>query len=110
MQIAALIFVSMSELALVMPDITYDWVDNNPEEFNKILHDLGMNVNQPIDMQETIQHRNRFDKIVTCSRWVGNERTDKDWVNSGYASQAAIDKSKDNKLLNDLYRLRGAVE
>lgn len=110
MQIAALIYVSMSELAKVKPDITYDWVDNNKEEFRTILHDLGMNVNQPIDLQGNIQHRNRFNEITTCTRWVGNERTDKEWVESGYASQAAIDKASGNKLLADLYRLRGAVE
>ena len=110
MQIAALVYISMSELAKVMPDITYDWVDNNTREFLDILHGLGMNVNQPIELQENINHRNRFEEIVTCHRWVGNERTDKEWVNSGYASQEAIDKSKNNKLLTDLYRLRGKVE
>jgi len=41
---------------------------------------------------------------------VGEERQDLGWLDSPYASREAIDKKKNNKLLNDLYRLRGMVE
>jgi len=110
MRIAALCFVSISEIAKVRPTITYDWIDNNPEQFKQMLHELGMETRQNIEKQENIQHRNRFEEIVTCDRYVGNERTDKEWLNSGYATQAAKDKATGSKLLTDLYRLRGAVE
>lgn len=110
MQIVALCYVSMSELAAVLPSITYDWIEQNTDQFNKVLYDLGMNVDQLVDIQEDIMHRNRFDKVVQCTRWVGNERTDPEWIASGYASQAAIDKSKNSRMLIDLYRLRGMVE
>lgn len=110
MQITALCYVSMSELAKVMPDITYDWIDDNKVSFYSILHDLGVNIKEPVDEQENIQHRNRFNEVVTCTRWVGNERTDTEWINSGYASRAAIDKSLNNKLVIDLYRKKGEVE
>jgi hypothetical protein len=110
MNIAALCIVSVSELAKVKPEITYDWIDNNREEFLDILHSIGMNVKQPIEKQENVMHRNRFNEITTCDRYVGNERTDKEWINSGYASQEAKDKATGSKMLADLYRLRGAVE
>jgi hypothetical protein len=110
MQITALTIISVSELAVVNPDITYDWIEKNNHAFLDMLHELGMNTKQPIEKQENVLHKNRFDKIVQCDRYVGSERWDIDWVQSGYASQAAIDKSKGNTMLTDLYRLRGLVD
>ena len=55
-------------------------------------------------------HRNRFGNVITCPRYVGNERVDAQWVDSGYASYEAIAKSADNKILTDLFRMRGMVE
>jgi len=74
MQITALTTISVSELAKVIPEILYKWIEDNRKEFEKILWDLGMNVNQPIEYQQDVQHRNRFDEIVTCDRYVGNSR------------------------------------
>jgi hypothetical protein len=110
MNIIALVYVSMTELAAVYTDITYDWIDKNKTEFEGILYSLGMETGLPYEIQENIQHRNRFGKVVQCSRWVGNERTDKEWINSGYASREAVDKSKNCSLIKDMYRARGLVE
>lgn len=110
MQIIALVYVSMSELALVKPDITYDWAESNPEEFKKMLFGVGMNINIPWDTQRDIQHINRFKKVVVCDRFVGNERTDDEWIKSGYASQSAVDKSLGNALLTELYAMKGEAE
>ena len=110
MNIAALCIVSISELAKVKPDITYDWIDNNPEEFKRTLYELGADINRTIEKQENVTHRNRFNEIVTCDRYVCDERVDKAWIESPYASQEAKDKSLNNKMLNDLYRLRGCIE
>lgn len=112
MNILALKFISLSEIAKVLPEITYEWIESNQEEFMKILHDLGCDVSNPstIEIQTDLTHRNFFNEIVVCTRYVCNERTDPEWVNSGYASRAAIDKSKNSALLIDLYRLKGEVE
>ena len=110
MNIAALCIVSISELAKVKPEITYDWIDNNQIEFLDMLKSIGMNIHQGIERQENLQHRNRFNEVVICDRYVGNERCDKEWLNSGYASQEAKDKATGSRLLTDLYRLRGGVE
>lgn len=109
MNIAALCIVSVSEIAKVKPEITYDWIEGNRDEFLDILYSLGMNTNQPIERQDNLQHRNRFNEIVTCDRYVGNERIDKAWIGSGHATQEAKDKATGSKMLADLYRLRGAV-
>jgi len=110
MQIAAFVSVSMSELAIAKPDITYDWIENNQSQFKDMLFQLGIDITMPIDKQEDVLHRNKLNKIVQCTRWVGEERQDLGWLDSPYASREAIDKKKNNKLLNDLYRLRGMVE
>ena len=110
LEIIALSYISFSELQKVDQTITPQWAENNTEEFNKTLYSLGMDTSIPYDWQRNIPHRNRFNEVVTCDRIVGNERTDKEWINSGYASQEAIDKSKHNKILVDLYRMKGLVE
>ncbi len=109
MQIVALVYVSLSELQTIDKKYTDEYFENYPNELEKVLHGLGMDTKNNIEVQE-LTHRNRFNNIVTCKRWVGNELTTKEWINSGHASQAAIDKSKNSKMLTDLYRLRGAVE
>lgn len=109
MNIVALCIVSASELWTVDNKYTEEYLDQNPEELQTILYSLGMNTGTSIEVQE-VTHRNRFNNVVTCKRWVGNERLDKEWLNSGYASQEAKDKATGSKMLADLYRLRGAVE
>ena len=65
--------------------------------------------NFPLDEQLNT-HRNRYNNIITTWRWVCMSRTDRDWCESGYASQASKDRATGNKLLVDCYRLRGEVE
>ena len=107
MQIAAFVSVSMSELAIAKPDISYDWIEKNQSQFKNMLFQLGIDITMPIDVQEDVIHRNKLNKVVQCTRWVGEERQDLGWLDSPYASREAIDKKKNNALLNDLYRQRG---
>lgn len=110
MQIAAHVFISLSEIREVFPDVTLESLNDNPDDLKQMLHDLGMSLDTEIEVQENIHHRNRFGQIVQCTRWVGDERTDETWLKSGYASQAAKDKAKGGRLLLDMYRLKGEVE
>ena len=110
LEIVALNYISFSELQKVDTSITPEWAENNIDKFNEILNDLGMDISIPYDWQRNIPHRNRFNEIVTCDRIVGNELTTKEWINSGHASQEAIDKAKRSRLLVDLYRMKGLVE
>lgn len=107
--IIALVYISQSELWTVNPLYTEEWVQNNPQQLEQVLYDLGMDVNQPYEVQFNT-HRNRFGNINTCTRVVGNSRLDKVWIESGYASEEAIDKQQGNSLVKDLYSLRGMTE
>lgn len=107
--IIALVWVSLSELQTIDQKYNEEWVDSSEKELLDILYSLGMNTNQPVE-RSMVEHRNRFGNLITCSRWTGLERLDKEWIESGYASEEAIAKSLNNGLVNDLFRLRGLTE
>lgn len=108
-EIAAICQISLSEIQKVRPEVTLEWIESNKEEFNQILRSLGMDINYLVDWQN-VTHRNKFGEIVNCMRFVGEELRTQEWLQSGYASEAAIDRGLDNKLLNDLKRLQGLVK
>ena len=102
LQIAAIRYISLSEIQTVEPNTPNDFLST--PEAKDVLWDLGMNTREyPFEIQD-VTHRNNFGNQVTCPRAVGNERTDKEWINSGHASRAAIDKSSGNRMLVDVYR------
>lgn len=107
-KIPAIIQISLSEIQKVKPEVTIEYIENNQGEFLQWLYELGADITYQV-REEYNQHRNRFDEVVTTYRWVCEERRDESWLQSGHASEAAIDRGLDNKLLNDCYRLRGIV-
>lgn len=109
LKIAAICYISLSEIQTVAPWINQDFISNNKDIFDRMLYDLGMDLQIPYEVQD-VTHRNKFGNVITCQRYVGNERVDKDWVGSGYCSVEARDKSLNNSLLTDLYRQKGMTE
>ena len=107
--IVALCIISESEIVKVLPNYSCDY-ENESESFKNFLHGLGMDITKPFQRQDGLQHRNRFNEVVVCSRWVGEERIDDGWINSGYASKEAIDKASGSKILEDLYRSKYLTE
>jgi hypothetical protein len=107
--IVALCIISESEITKVMPNYSAEF-ENEEIKFKSFLYSLGMDINKPYQRQDGLQHRNRLNEIVVCSRWVGEERVDEAWINSGYASKPAIDKASGSKLTEDLYRARYETE
>lgn len=108
-KILALVYVSSSEIAKVIPDWDEVKAMEDPAMFNLMLFELGIDPKFPIEHQLNYQHRNRFDEVVICSRWVGHERQDKEWINSGYASKEAVDKAKNSRMLDSSYRSRACT-
>ena len=109
-RICAYAYISESELVVGYPDYDASWETERPEEFKKILWRLGLDVNKPYERQDGLQHRNRLNQVVVCSRWVGEERLDKGWIRSEYASQEARDKVTGSKMLEDSYRRKKMTE
>lgn len=103
--IVAMCVISESELAEVIPNYSREFEE--APGFSKILYNLGMDTDYKVETQDGLWHRNRLNKVVLCRRFVGSERTDKDWITSGYASVEAKDKASGSRLLEDVYRARG---
>lgn len=104
--IQASIHVSQSEVAQAYPDYEYSWNETQVDKLNGILFDLGLDTKQHYEFQDVSLHRNRLNQVVTCHRWYGSERLDDDWIKSGYASQAAKDKVKNSRMIDDLYKMK----
>ena len=102
--IYAVSYVSESELMLLDSKYDSSWEDDQPNKFKNMLWSLGLDSRYDFKRIDGIQHRNKLNKVVACSRWIGNERTDDEWIKSGYASQEAIDKAKNSPLLDSLYK------
>jgi hypothetical protein len=106
-EIVALRIISLSELHRMNSSFTEKSISEyDPEKLKQLLHGLGVDTTQPYEHQ-IISHRNSLNEIYTGSRWVGCERVDAEWLESGYASQEAKDKAKGSRLLIDLYRNKG---
>jgi hypothetical protein len=101
------IHISETEIAKVVPDYHYSWLEEDTEKLKGILYDLGMDTGKPFELQPPVQHRNRLGEVVTSARYYGTERSDPEYLRSGFASQAALDKAKNCRLLDDLYKERG---
>ena len=106
--IVAQVEVSESEIQKVLPDFGSSYY--NTQKLNDILFELGMDVSKNVEQQNGLKHRNRLNEVVRCTRWVGSERQDEEWINSGYASQEALDKYSGNRILEDLYRSKNLTE
>lgn len=104
-KILALVYLSSSELNKVIPDCNEPKALEDEQKFMQMLFEAGIDTKLPIEHQ-VLQHRNRFNEVVHCSRWVGHERQDKQWIQSGYASKEAVDKALNSKLLDSSYRSR----
>lgn len=109
-RISSVIHVSESEIAALYPTYQADWNEEPFSYLGNALWELGLDIDKPYQIQDVCQHRNRMNQVVTCRRYYGEERLDKAWLTSGFASKAAIDKSKNCKLLDELYRQRGLTE
>ncbi len=108
--IAAVIHVSESEIIKEYPDYDSSWEEDFPFKFKEILWGFGLDSLKDYVRYDSIQHRNRLGEVVVCSRWYGHERSDKQWIESGYASIEALDKAKNSRLLDDSYRRRHMTE
>lgn len=104
--IAAIRVISLSELYKADPKFTELYAMQNEAELKQILYKAGIDTNQSYEHQ-VLQHRNNFNEVYDGSRWVGLERIDSDWIDSGLASREAKDKASGSRLLVDLYRSKG---
>lgn len=75
---------SISDLLLIK-DFQTAFGNDDKQAIEKILFENGMDITEPYTV-EFSQHRNLRGQIVSCDRYVGEERQDKCWLKSGAAS------------------------
>jgi hypothetical protein len=75
---------SVSDL-LMIKDFQVAFGNDDKQAIEKILFENGMDIEEPYAI-EFSQHRNLRGQIVSCDRYVGEERQDKCWLKSGAAS------------------------
>lgn len=105
--IATPLHVSESEIAVIYPEYDVSWLIENIEDLKTVLYDLGGDTSKHFELQEVTQHRNRLGNVVTCGRYILEERSDIEWLKSGYASEAALDKARNSPMTDCLYREKG---
>ena len=98
----AITVISESEIKKVLPNFSEDYEQKYPDDFKKLLWNLGGNINSPYERQDNLMHRNRLNEVVVCTRWVLKERLDNDWITSGYASREAKLEASGSKMVRDL--------
>lgn len=108
--IVAQVIISESELAKVILDYTAQYESEKPAYFKQVLYALGLDTSLVFHRQDGLKHRNKFNEVVICSRYIGEERQDEEWINSGYASPEAKDKYTRNRMVEDLYRMRNLTK
>lgn len=108
--IVALRIISESEIVYEYPEYEASWEKTRLIKLENILYSYGLDTTKSYERQDGLWHRNGFGKIVLCSRYVGQERQDPEWITSGYASQEAKDKYSGSRLLEDIYRARRLTE
>lgn len=92
--------ISLSDLILI-EDFSKAYGYNDTETMNKILYANGMEVTQGYSI-ENKQHRNLQGRVVTCPRFEGVERVDREWIQSGAASMEAYVASSDPEVQRDM--------
>lgn len=101
---SAYVVVSLSELRK-LPRWDETIIERDYKAFMKILFSLGLDVKRGVEVQEGLEHRNKLNEIVTCTRFVGFERTDKEWLQSGFASTDVLYAVSDAEVQKEMRRL-----
>lgn len=78
---------SISDLLLIS-SFQEAFGNDDKQAIEKILFENGMDIEEPYTV-EFSQHRNLRGQIVSCDRYVGEERQDKNWLKGGAASWEA---------------------
>lgn len=89
---------------LTIPEVKDILLSDDMAEIYKLLHDVGFNIDREISV-DSCYHRLVNKQIVFGPRFVGSERFDKEWLESGYASEDVWKKEigkRDVSLLKEI--------
>ena len=100
---------TLNELQTLVPSLRKEHLlskdENIKKHIIKMFWHLGCDATD-IEIQEDVVCRNRFGKVDDSARVIVNERLDRAWVESKYASEFAKLYTKDVGVMKDIDRLR----
>lgn len=91
---------SLSDLVGI-PDFLNAYAKEDKAAINEVLYRNGMEVSQGYEIVVR-NHRNLRNEVVTCERYEGVERIDREWLQSGAASMEAYVASSDPEVQRDM--------
>lgn len=90
------------------PEAVEILINGEEKEVLNFFFSLGFDINRDIE-QQYVNHRPMTTKEVWLTyRWIGDERKDEEWINSGYCTKEnklEITGMKDPHLLRDLVQM-----
>jgi hypothetical protein len=107
----AYVIFSASELVKHYKDWHTGLLETQRADVNTLFRNLGGDTSRGIEVQEGLQHRNKFNEVVTCDRYVMLERTDKAWITSEWCSFDNKMENSDPEVVKDIVKMkRGKVD
>jgi hypothetical protein len=94
-------YLSLSDLLLI-DGFAQKYAEQDEQYIKEVLWKHGVDVTHPFE-EEFVQHRNLRKEIVSCNRYIGKARSDKEWLRSGLATlEEHIAAAGDVDLRSDL--------
>ena len=97
--------ISLLDIQEVIPNFKLDWIEHYENDARVLFWNLGLNVEYGIEIQAEVLHRSKLCGVVKCPRVLGVERTDREWLHSGNASDEAVLHTKDWSLMQEIGKL-----
>lgn len=101
------VIISLSELQKFI-SVTEESILANEKDFLKLAYNLGADTSKHYEVQH-LTHRNKFNEVVDCPRYVFSERTDDRWLKSGNASFDVQLAVADPEIRKDVSKMKRGV-
>lgn len=101
--------ISVDDIKKIVPQFDISWLENNKNDARALLWRLGLDTDYSVEVQKGLTHRTMLCGISNCDRILSVERTDKEWLLSGYASEEAKLYTPDGSLTKELGKISKRV-
>ena len=105
-----IVIICVEDIKKIVPHFTVDMVETHKSDCRALLHNLGMDTDYGIELQQGLETRTKLCGVCVSDRLVGCERTDKQWVLSKNSSHEARIFSEDATLRNEIRKMSKGVK
>lgn len=98
--------VSEDDIKSIIEGFDVSWLKTHQNDARVLLWNLGIDTDYGIEEQKGLTHRSVLNGITDCTRIVGQERIDREWLKSGHASLEAKEFTNDPTMAQELRKLK----